>query len=251
MKFNRRRNIYSVLKRIFRKILLVLIIIVIPCVMFLFTFSIKKVDVIGTSRYSAKQIRETIMQSELDNNSVYLYLKYRFFKKPVIPFIEKIEVEMVSSHKVAVYVYDKIVTGCVHFMGEYLYFDKDGIVVESSSKRIEKIPIIKGLQFEKIILHEKLEAQNDKLFNVILNLTKLINKYKLDVDIISFDSEENVTLHCEDIEVLLGKKEDYYDALSNLNNILTKAKGKHVYELDMRNYEKGAEVIAKFKKSTQ
>jgi len=51
---------------------------------------------------------------------------------------------------------------------------------------------------------------------------------------------------------LLGKKNDYYDPLSDLKNILDKSKGKHLYELDMRDYIKGSGyVIGKTRNSTE
>lgn len=256
MSINRPRSSNSVRKRICRKAFIALLIIGIPTTLFFTVFGINKADVVGESRYSDKQIRETILKSPLDNNSVYLYLKYRFFEQPSIPFVEKLDVEMNSNHEVTIYVYEKIVTGCVYIMDEYLYFDKDGIVVESSPKKIEKVPVIEGLLFNDIILHEKLKLQNDspdeKLFDIILNITKLINKYELDVDTVRFDEDENVTLKCGDIKVLLGKKGNYEDALSDLKNILDKAKGTDLSELDMREYDKDTGyVIGKSNNSTE
>lgn len=252
MRINRQRDFNSVRKRILKKLLITLLLIGIPTFLFLYSFGIKKVEVVGASRYTEKQIKEMLVQSRLEYNSVYLYLKYHFMNTPEIPFIEKIDVEMVSNHRVMIYVYEKMVTGCVNFMGEYLYFDKDGIVVESSPKKIEKVPVINGLQFNKIVLKQKLNIQDNDLFQIILNLTKLIHKYKLDVDTVSFDDNQNIILKCGDIRVLLGKRDDYTDSLSDLKNILKKAKGTELYELDMRDYNKETGyVIGKTKKSTE
>lgn len=279
MSINRQRNSHSVRKRIIKKAIVVLLVIGIPFLLFLFIFGIRKVDVVGENRYTDKQIRELVLKSKLDYNSILLFLKYRFLTTPKIPFIEKLDVEMNSNHEVTIYVYEKIVTGCVNVMGEYLYFDKDGIVVESSPDKIEKVPVIEGLKFNKIVLHQKLnlqniqgmeqsskeediqdqeqdreliEKQNDEIFRVILNITRLINKNELDVDAVRFDEDENVTLKCGEIKVLLGKKSDYDAALSDLKNILKKVKDKQIYELDMRDYEKGTGyVIGKTKNSTE
>lgn len=249
---NRQRNFYSVRKRICRKLLAALLIIGIPVLLFLFTFSIRRVAVTGATRYTNKQIKEMVLKTGPDHNSVYLFLKYKFFKTPSIPFIEKIDVEMVNNHTVSVNVYEKSVAGCIEFMGEYFYFDKDGIIVESSSKKIENVPIIKGLKFNQIILHEKLRIQRDDLYKVILNITKLIDKYDLDVDTISFSSDYEVTLESNGIQVLLGRQSSYYEALSDLKSILAKAKGADLAEIDMRNYNKETGyVIGKPKNSTE
>lgn len=254
MRMNRQRNYYSVRKRICRKALAVLLIIGIPAVLFLFTFSIKKVEIVGSNHYTDQQIKGIVLQSRPDYNSVYLYLKYKFFTTPTIPFVEKVDVEMVNNHTVKINVYEKIVIGCVEFMGEYLYFDKDGIIVESSSNKSDNIPIVNGLQFNKIILHEKLEleAQKEELYDVILNLTKVINKNDIAVDEISFNNNYEVTLKCQGIKVLLGKKSYYDEVLSDLKNILIKAKESGINILYMEDYKKGTgQVIGRTKKTTE
>jgi cell division protein FtsQ len=224
----------------------------IPLVLFVSTFHIEKVDVVGTKRYTVQQMNEMIFQSKQDYNSLYLYLKYRFFEEPRIPFVEKIDVKMIDNHSVTIFVYEKMVAGCVDFMGEYLYFDKDGIIVESSSQRLEGIPIIKGLEFSEIILNEKLKVQKDELYDVIINITQLIEKYELDVDIVSFNNNYEVTFYCNDIKILLGKKSTYDEVLSDLKNILIEAEGTELSEIDLSNYNNGTGyIIGKPKKSTE
>jgi cell division protein FtsQ len=250
MSRNRKRNSNNVLGRISKRIMAVLLIIGIPAVLFVSTFHIKKVEVVGSERYNAEQITEQVMKTKPDSNTLFLYLKYRYFTKVKIPFVEKVDVEMVNNHSVTINVYEKMVAGCVEFMGEYLYFDKDGIIVESSSIRLEDIPLIRGLQYDKIILNEKLEVQKNELFDVIINLTQLIEKYDLGVDTISFNNKYEVSVDCADIKVLLGKKSTYDEALSELTNILKEVEGMEL-TIDMRNYVKGTDnIIAKPKKPT-
>ena len=247
----RSRNSSSVLTRISKKLLLLVMILGIPSVLFISTFYIKKVEVVGTQRYSEEQITGELIKTKLDSNSLYLYLKHRYFTDFRLPFVEKIDVIMTDTHTISVYVYEKMVAGCVEFMGEYMYFDKDGIVVESSSKRLTDIPVIKGLKFSQILLSEKLKVQKDELFDVIINLTQLIQKYDLSVDTVTFSSDYDVTLDAGEIRVLLGKKSTYDEALSELKNILTEAKGMEI-TIDMRNYVKGTpNIIAKQKKPTE
>ncbi len=245
------RNSNNVLVRICRRLILILLILGIPSILFISTFYIKKLDVVGSRQYTPEQITTELIKTKLDSNSLYLYLKHRYFVDVTIPFVEKIDVTMTDTHTITIYVYEKMVAGCVEFMGEYMYFDKDGIIVESSSDRLDDIPVISGLKFNKIMLGEKLEVQKDELFDVIINLTQLIRKYELDVDRITFSSDYNVTLDCGDIRVLLGKKSTYDEALSELKNILIEAKGMEI-TLDMRNYVKGTQnIIGKQKNPTE
>jgi cell division protein FtsQ len=236
------RNSNNVLVRLCRRLILILLILGIPSILFISTFYIKRLEVVGSRQYTTEQITAELVKTKLDSNSLYLYLKHRYFADVKIPFVEKIDVTMTDTHTITVYVYEKMVAGCVEFMGEYMYFDKDGIIVESSTARLEEIPVIKGLKFDRIMLGEELKVQKDELFDVIINLTQLIQKYELDVDRITFSSDYEVNLDCGDIRVLLGKKSTYDEALSELKNILAEAKDMKI-TLDMRNYVKGTQVI--------
>ena len=247
----RKRVSDNVLVRLCKRILLLSLILGIPFVIFLSTFHIKKLEVVGAKRYTPEQITGQLMQTTLEHNSLYLFLKYQYFTKVHLPFVEKIDVEMNGTHSVTAYVYEKMIAGCIEFMGEYMYFDKDGIIVESSSERLPDVPIIKGLKYDKIILSEKLEVQKDELYDVIINLTQLIDKYELDVNTVSFSSNYEVTFECGNVTILLGKKNTYDEALSELHNILAKADNRKI-TLDMRNYVKGTEkIIGKQKKATE
>ena len=245
------RKSNSVLFRICKKALILLLIVGVPVIAFLLTFSIKKVEVVGVKRYSEDQIKGLIFQSKEDSNSLYLYLKYRFIEVPKLPFVEKVDIEMKDNHTVTIFVYEKMVAGCVEFMGENLYFDKDGIVVESSSIRLKDVPMIKGLKFNEIVLNERLKVQKDELFDTIINLTQLIDKYELPIDTINFSSNFDISVDSAGITVLLGKKSTYDEPLSELQNILKEAEGMEI-TIDMRNYVKGVDnIIAKPKKSTK
>lgn len=237
------RKPYSALTRICRKIIAVLLLLGIPLIIAASSFHIKNITVIGATRYTSDEIKGTLITSALDHNSLYLYLKYHYFTDISIPFVEKYDLELVDNHTVNIYVYEKRIAGCVKFLGEYLYFDKDGIVVESASRRLEDIPEIKGLNYDKIILNEKLEVQKKELFDVIMNITKLIDKYELNVKSVSFSSDYEVTLSCEDIKILLGKKDTYDEAIAELKGILEAAQGMNLDKIDMRNFVKGTQAI--------
>lgn len=245
-----RRQRKSVLARILKKTVILLLVFGIPAAVFTFTFQLKKINVKDCSRYTTEELTKKLVQSDFDQNSLLFFLKYRFFKKANIPFIEKIDVGIKNRNTVDVMVYEKRVTGCVRFMGEYLYFDKDGIVVESTPKKMKNIPEIKGLIFNKIILHEKLEVQKKEMFRIILNITNQIEKYKLDVNTISFNSDDEVTIDCGNNTVLLGKRSTYDEVFSELKGMLAKAKDLNL-TIDMRNFVEGTDrIIAKPKKTT-
>lgn len=135
---------------------------------------------------------------------IYSYLNYRFGEKIQIPFVENYTIEFSWPHRVDVIVYEKNVVGYTEYMGRYMYFDKDGIIVESSSEKTEGIPLVTGLQFGHIILYEPLPVEDQDVFEEILNLTQLFEKYNLSVDKIYFDSNYHAVLYMGDLKVRLG-----------------------------------------------
>ena len=223
----------SVLKRIGLRFLKITAFLIIPIMIFIYTFQLKNITMTGSVRYNQEQIMERLKNSEADNNTLVMYFKYKYFTDVRIPFVEKMSFELVDRNSINIRVYDKRIIGCIEFMGDYLYFDKDGIIVESTYNRLEDIPLIKGLKYQKIVLNEKLEVQKEELFDVILNLTQQIEKRELEVNTISFNNKYEVTVDLGDIKAMLGKRSTYDEILAKLRNIIVEAKGQKL-TIDMR-----------------
>ena len=198
-------------------------------------FRVNQIEIVGSDRYNEEQMKEYLIKDKLDHNTLYCWIKYKYREKPSIPFVQDIGIEMKDRNTIQVTVYEKRVTGCVEFMGEYMYFDKDGIVVEAAKEREDKIPLVIGLKFTRIAMNEELQIQKQAMFKTILDFTRLISQYQLDVSEIIFNKDYEVSLTCGNSVVLLGKHEFYDFQLSQLNNILAESKGV-AYTYYMQNY---------------
>lgn len=205
-----------------------------------YEFHIDKVNVTGVSFYTEEEIEEKVIRNILDENALYLFLKYKYFKGTSIPFVEKIDVEFVNHHEVLLSVYEKSMIACIPYMSEYLYFDKDGTIIESSPERMEEIPVVDGVKFNTMSLYEKLAVEDDSIFETILSIVQLIKRYEIDVDKVYFNYKNEVILYCGEIRVLLGNSKLYDDKIAEASNIIKKAKNKNLQgSLDMRNYQAG------------
>lgn len=209
---------------------------------FMASCNLQNVIVEGNTHYSEEELKKKIIMKATDHNAVFLYLRYKYGEKVNIPFVDDVDVELVDKNTVKIHVYEKVVTGCIEYMSGYMYFDKDGIVVESSNEKLDNVPFITGLNFDRIILYSKLEVNNDAIFNIILNLTQLIRKYELNIEKIDFNSNLEVSFYHEDIKILLGKRDTYDEQIAELKNLLPKAKGQKIL-LDMKNFTEGQERI--------
>ncbi len=230
------------------KILKFCLFIIIPTLVLLFISRLETVIVEGSNRYTSEELQKKVLTKKTDENTLLLYLRYKYGETESIPFIERVDIEMENLNTVRIQVYEKVITGCIEYMGGYMYFDKDGVIVESSDKKLDQVPFITGLSFNKMVLYEKLDTQKEEIFDVILNLTQLIKKYELDVETIQFNSDMEVTLYCGDIQVLLGKRNTYDEQIAELKNLLPKAP-KEKLTLDMKNFTEGQKrIIAKPRK---
>lgn len=151
-----------------------------------------------------------------------MYFKLFGQKDTQIPFIQKYDVETDWPDKLYVTVYEKAIVGYVRYMGCNMYFDKDGIVVESSTDLYENVPEIDGLNFNSIVINTKLDAGNSEIYNTILELTQSFDKYDINVDKVYFDSSYNITLYMGDVKVSLGSSKDFTDRLFELKQLSVK-----------------------------
>jgi cell division protein FtsQ len=203
-----------------------LIIIIILLIVFFNVFKIKDIEVEGSEKNTQEEIIDYIFENRYESNTLIFFLESKFADKKSIPFIETYDVEIVNIHKVKITVYEKSIVGYIQYMGSNMYFDKDGIVVESSSELIENVPLITGLNFDYIVLNSKLPVENDEIFNLILDLTQGLQKYSIEVDKIYMTEDMEITLHIGDVKVELGSSKDLSQKLSDLSDLVENLDGR-------------------------
>ena len=137
-----------------------------------------------------------------------------------IPFVQDYKLVFRSPSDVEVIVYEKSVVGYVSYMNSRMYFDKDGIIVESTSETLPGVPKIAGLSFGHIVLHQPLPVEDISVFNEILNLTQVLSVNEIAVDEIRFNKEKEATLQIRSLKVELGSNSEMNGKLSELTDIL-------------------------------
>lgn len=189
-------------------------------------FNIETIQVTGNVHYTDEEIIQMVVGDEYGKNTLFLYLRYKLQPMEEIPFVEKVDVEYISNHVVTITVYEKALAGCVQFMNEYMYFDKDGIILESSSEKMSDIPCITGIRFDTMVMYEPLPIEDKDFFYTVLTLTQLLQKYDLQIDDIRFTAQNEIILYHGDVKVLLGDGSNIEEQISELGNILQSIEGK-------------------------
>lgn len=221
----------------------VLCLLLLLCILMITVFRVRTVEVVGNSHYSESEIRELVMNDRYSGNSLYLYIKYNYFHTEDIPFVDKIEVKLESVSKIRIRVYEKSLIGYVEYLGTNLYFDKDGVVVESSGQIRGDVPKISGLSFDSLSLYQKLGVENDQIFSMILNVTQLLQKNQLNPDKIEFKRNMDLVLHFKDVRVELGEGDYLEEKLGRLPQFLPELEGK-AGVLDMIHYSEDSTMVS-------
>jgi len=232
---------YKVLRGMIKTFFVFFLLFILGGVFFL-TCKLDKVEFVGNTRYTDEELKKRIINKSTDGNTLLLYLRLRYKEMERIPFVEDVDMELINKNEVRLHIYEKKVTGCIEYMGGYMYFDKDGIIVESSKEKLEGVPFVTGLVFNEIVLYEKLNIQKEELFDVILNITQLIYKFNLSADTISINQDNEITLDLGDVKVLLGKRDTYDEQIAELKNIIPNTGGGKM-TINMKNFTEGQDRI--------
>lgn len=207
------------------KKLMIAAVILVLAVGILLSIRIQDITVTNSTHHTQEEIVEILFPESMDRNTLYCYYKYRFQPHMEIPFVADYDIIFRSPTRVEIMVYEKSIVGYVSYMNSYMYFDQDGIIVESTSTKLEGIPMIDGLKFGQIGLNEPLPVADDQIFSEILNLTQVLSIYDMEVDKITYDDMGQATLVLGDIRVFLGSSDDMNGKISELHDMLPQLDG--------------------------
>lgn len=183
---------------------------------------ITEVTVIGNERYTEQQIVDLLFPDQRDRNTAYFYYTEKTKPHKTIPFVEGYKIVFNDMSHVEIILYEKSVVGYVTYMSSNMYFDKDGIVVESTNTKLPGIPLITGLKFGKIVLYQPLPTDSSKIFDEILNMTQILSTYKIRVDRIQYNTYGEATLYIDDLDIIIGSNEGLNGKIAELRDILPK-----------------------------
>lgn len=209
---------------------------------FLQTRTVKTVYVEGNVHYSKEEIQDMVMKGVMGNNSLYLSFIYKDKQVNDIPFIAALDVKVLSPDTVKIVVYEKSLAGYIEYLNRYMYFDKDGVVVEISNVKTEGVPQITGITFDHVVLNAPLPVDDQDIFYEILTMTKTLHKYNLSADRIYFDSQKQMTLYFNNVRVIFGSDDLIDEKIMQLQTLLPKLEGKSGV-MDLQNYDENTDTI--------
>lgn len=210
-----------------------------------FIFHLDTVTVEGTEYYTDEEIKAAVFVRDFSDNEIMFFLYEKLFGINRLPFVEEIEAEYHNPRSITLHVYDKKISGCINYLGQYVYFDKDGIVLQTIPEQIEGIPVVTGINFGNFTVGQPFQVADDSVFDSIMNVSQQISHYAIPVDEIKI-SDGAVRLVIASLKVDLGKKERYDDALADLAGVIEKAQEEKIKlagSINMENYQPGNRIV--------
>lgn len=210
---------------------------------FLLLFQIRKIEVTGNKYVSEQEVIEWVQEDELATNSVYLMCKFHFtdYERPIA--IEAVNLRMKAPWSVNVEVEEKTVVGFLVLDDDFVYFDKDGVVLEKSQEQWEDVVCIEGLEIHSAELYKELPVSEDdkKIFQSLLEMSDALKEQELVPDkVVCQDSELN--LYFGETCVNLGNS-NFSERIAQISPILEKL-GNKKGTLHLENYGQSSKAVS-------
>ena len=210
-------------RRLLKLVAVLLLVAAAACALFL--FQVRKVTVYGNSRHSSEEISAGLTEGRMMKNTLYLLWKYREGEIPdTLPFLNSLHVQMKSPSHIEVQVTEKELAGYID-KGGYVYFDREGVILEISDEVYDGIPIITGASVGDTVLYQKLPTESSAQLRTILSLTQLLSYQELKASEIRFGENMEITVFVGGVEAQLGQDEYLEEKVANLNKILPRLEG--------------------------
>ena len=192
---------------------------------FFFTYyKVTSVEVLGNIHYTEAEVKDMVLHGAFSSNSI---LAPRLCSREVkdVPFVDAFHVTRLGRNAICINVREKKLVGCVSFLDSYVYFDRNGIFVESSTRREEKVPYFSELQIDTAVKYEKLPIRGSTILKTAIALSTIFQKTELIPEDIRFDQTYQISLLYGDIIVQLGAAENLEDKMARVLSILPRLEG--------------------------
>ena len=132
-------------------------------------------------------------------------LKFHNRKVRDIPFVDRIDIDIISPSTVRVNIKEKPLDGCIYYKKKNVYFSKEGMIETVSGRDIENVTRINGVVLTHSTEGKQVLAKNQLGLDLSLSLLREMDKYGIHADSIEVDDRSAITAVFGDVRVKLGK----------------------------------------------
>lgn len=213
-------------------------------------FHIQSIEIEGNNYTSDTEIAETIQNDKYSINTLYIMAKYALGYGDQLPCLDSMKFSLSRPWVLKVKVKEKPIVGYVQdTSGEYYFFDEEGLVVLKSVGPVDGVPLVEGIEVDRLELYKKMRSEKSAIFGEILETSQEMTKYELPVDKIMCQNDR-IYVYIGNICVSLGGNVTS-EKVAQIPPIMEKLEGK-AGTLHLENYSEGQSTITfKMEEDTQ
>ena len=230
----------------FTVIVLAIAIVVMSLYLLFFLQNIKVVD----NEYSTDgEIVRWIKEDKLSTNTIATYLKYNYGKVELPGKVESVDLTIKNPWTLQVSVTDKTPISGIITNTEYVYCDKEGTAIITSSNQIEGIPLIEGIDVSEATLYEKVPVEDTDIFTNVLEVTNLLHRADILSDEIHCGRGAGVDIVIGEITIHLGDG-NYEEKIAQIKPVLLELPNE-MGEIHLENFSESNETISFTRKKSE
>lgn len=149
---------------------------------------IKKYKIEGNNEQwsSAKELESLLFPNDLSKSAMILFVRDILNLKTRLPFVENYSLVWNNYDDVTIKIKNRRLLGYVEYMNTNMYFGKDGVVTESTTKVLEGIPKVNGLKLGLVSLDKKIQTSQPYAFERVLEVVNDLALYEINVDSLDY-----------------------------------------------------------------
>lgn len=213
-------------KKIYRIFIeMVVLAVFVAALVFFVGFRVTKIQIEGNRYYSDEEIKNMVLDAPNAKNSILVMLTKTDEKTKDAKMIDGVTIKRKNRNTIVVQVKEKQMIGCLEFEGQYVNFDRQGIIQIITDEPMEGVPVINGISVRQAKIGEKLKGISTKKLNTILSVGKMLEKSEQKPDRLVFNDMNQLVLYYDDVEVRLGDDENMDEKMNRLSGILPQLEG--------------------------
>lgn len=197
----------------------------IAALVFFVGFRVTKVQIEGNQYYTDEEIKKMVLDAPNAGNSILVMMTKTEEKTKDAQMIDHVTIKRKNRNTIVVNVKEKQMVGCLEFQGQYVNFDRQGVIQIITEEQMEGVPLIDGLSVKSAKIGQKLKGINTKKLNTILSVGKMLEKSEQKPDRLVFNDMNQLVLYYGDVEVRLGDDENMDEKMNRLSGILPQLEG--------------------------
>lgn len=187
-------------------------------------FYIKTTVITGNGIVSRDEILK-VCELNTGNTNLYAFNSFKAEEELLKnPYIKSVEFSRVFPDILEISINERKPCAYIPYTNTFLFMDDEGRILDSKKSYTIPLPVVYGLDFNTFTLGQKLQVEKQEKLDAVVELSKLMNIYKITENVVRVDVSKpnDIHLHVNKIDVVFGEFTDLNWKVGALSEIVKK-----------------------------